>query len=81
MGRKETIQKLAEELELKYQAAKKVETEALHNAIAEVIAQNKPDAQTLLFVLEMVRFECLSQKFGELFVQGGRPPLDIKAEQ
>ncbi len=81
MGRKETIQKLAEELELKYQAAKKVEAEALHNAIADVIAQSKPDAQTLLFVLEMVRFECLSQKYGELFIQGGRPPLDIKVEQ
>ena len=81
MGRKETIQKLAEELELIYQAAKKVESEALHNAIADVIAQSKPDAQTLLFVLEMVRFECLSQKYGELFIQGGKPPLNIKVEQ
>jgi hypothetical protein len=81
MARKETIQKLAEELELKYQAVRKTEAEALHNAIGDVIAEHKPDAQTLLFVLEMVRFECLSQKFGELFLQGGKPPLDIKAEQ
>ncbi len=81
MARKDTIQKLAEELELKYQAVKKTEAETLHNAIGEVIAEHKPDAQTLLFVLEMVRFECLSQKFGELFMQGGRPPLDISAEK
>jgi len=81
MPRKEIMQKLAEELELKYQVAKKAEAETLHNAIAEVITQHNPDAQTLLYVLEMVRFECLSQKFGELFIQSGKPPLNIKAEQ
>jgi len=80
MPRKEIIQKLAEELELKYQAAKKTEAEALHNAIGNVISEHKPDAQTLLFVLEMVRFECLSQKFGEIFIEGSKQPLDIKAE-
>ena len=81
MPKKDIAQELLKDLESKYQATKKGEAESLHNDIGQIIDQHKPDAQTLLFVLEMVRYECLSQKFGELFIKGGRAPLDIKAEQ
>ena len=79
MAKKDILQRLLGELENKYQATKKEEAEALHNAFAEAIGEHKPDIQTLLFVLEMLRFECLSAKFGEIFASG-RPPLEIKVE-
>jgi TorA maturation chaperone TorD len=81
MPKKDVLAQLLAELETKYQSAKKKEAEELHNAIADVITAHTPDAQTLLYVLEMIRFETLSQKFGELFIGKGTPPLDIKAEE
>ena len=78
MVKKDIAEKLLQELEAKYQIAKKAEVEALNNALAEVIDNHKPDIQTLLYVLEMIKFEALSQKYGELFIKGGKPPLEIK---
>jgi len=81
MPKRDILAQLLAELENRYQVIRKKEAEELHNAIADVISNYKPDAQTLLFVLEMIRFETLSQKFGELFIGKGTPPLDIKAEE
>ena len=78
MAKKSLAQALVDELETKYQASKRAEAELLHNSIVATIAEHRPDAQTLLFVLEMVKFETLTSKFSELFMQGGRPPMDIK---
>ena len=79
MAKKSVAQALVEELEAKYQAVKHGEAEILHNSIVAAIGEHRPDAQTLLFVLEMVKFETLTSKFSELFMQGGRAPMDIKS--
>ena len=78
MVKKDMMQALIGEFEGRYYAAKKGEAETLHNALSATIGEHKPDVQILLFVLEMLKFECMTHMFGKLFMEGGRPPLDIK---
>ena len=72
--------KIAEELlerfESEWEERKKKEAEELHNALAEVISEHQADIYTLLFVLEMLKFEVLQDKYAKLF--GGRVELSEK---
>ena len=72
--------KIAEELlerfESEWEERKKNEAEELHNALAEVISEHQADIYTLLFVLEMLKFEALQDKYTKLF--GGRVELSEK---
>jgi len=61
------LEDFVKRIEKEYLAEKKVEAEKLHNAIAEVIQEHNPDTQTLLFSLEMIRYEFISAKAKELF--------------
>ena len=54
-------------LEKAYEEEKAQEAEGLHNDLAAIISEQKPHIQTVLFVLEMLKFELLNEKHGELF--------------
>ncbi len=58
---------LMERFEKDYRDEKSKEAEELHNAIAQVLADHKAEVQTVLYVLEMLRFELLKEKYGQLF--------------
>jgi hypothetical protein len=58
--------KMLERFEQVYQEEKNRESEELHNALAEVIAEKKATIQNTLFVLEMLRFELLRAKYEQL---------------
>jgi len=79
-GGKRKRGKIAEELlerfESEWEERKKKEAEELHNALAEVISDHQADIYTLLFVLEMLKFEVLEDKYAKLF--GGRVELSEK---
>jgi signal transduction histidine kinase len=61
------LDKFLRKLEQDYAEEKAKEAEELHNAIAQVLAEHKAEIQTVLYVLEMVRFEVLQEKYGQLF--------------
>ena len=61
---------LLEKFEKDYREEKKKEAEELHNAVAQVLAEHRPEVQTVLYVLEMLRFEVLKEKYEQLF--GGK---------
>ena len=58
---------LLEKFEKDYREEKKKEAEELHNAIAQVLAEHRAEVQTVLYVLEMLRFEVLKEKYEQLF--------------
>ena len=78
MPKKDKMQALITEFEGRYYVTKNAEAEELHNALSEVINQHRPDVSILLFVLEFIKHECLVNTFTKVFMEGGRPPLDIK---
>lgn len=51
------------------QAAYGRHAEELHNAVVEVLVEQKADVYTILFVLEMIRYGVVSQKYQELLGQ------------
>lgn len=59
-------------LEQDYLAARNAEAEELHNDLAGVIVQHKPNVHTLVFVLRMLEFEALSEKYAEYFQKPGQ---------
>jgi hypothetical protein len=61
---------LLEKFEKDYREEKRKEAEELHNAVAEVLAEHRAEVQTVLYVLEMLRFEVLKEKYQQLF--GGK---------
>ena len=70
------LDKFMEKLEKEYAAEKAREAEELHNALAAVLAEHRAETQTILYVLEMVKFEVLQQKYAALFgaaKEGPRP--------
>lgn len=77
----ERVRREFDRLEEEYAVQKKRETENLHNTLAEAIAEQKPSIETLLFVLEMLKFEALQGKYNQLFVNlSDRPPTELKAD-
>ena len=58
---------LLERFEKDYREEKRKEAEDLHNAVAQVLADQRAEVQTVLYVLEMLRFEVLKEKYEQLF--------------
>ena len=70
---------LLEKFEKDYREEKKKEAEELHNAVAQVLADHRAEVQTVLYVLEMLRFEVLKEKYEQLFSTKDEPkPGEIR---
>lgn len=69
--KKGTKSKAAEELvaqfEIQWEQKKTKQAEELHNDIAKIIAEHSADMYTVLFVLEVLRFETLQTQYEKLF--------------
>jgi len=61
------LDKIIEQLEETYKKEKGKEAEELHNAIAQILAEHKAEIQTVLYVLELIKFELLKEKYEQLF--------------
>lgn len=59
---------LMEQFEKTYRDEKLKEAETLHNAMAELLSEQKAEIQTVLYVLEMIRFELLEERYRSIFV-------------
>ncbi len=64
---------LFDQFEKTYRVEKQKEAEELHNAVVAVLGEHKAEIQTVLYVLELVRFELLEEKFRELFKTEPQP--------
>ena len=64
---------LFEQFEKTYRLEKQKEAEELHNALVAVLGEQKAELQTVLYVLEMVRFELLEDRFRQLFNSEPKP--------
>jgi len=64
---------LLEQFEKTYREEKQKEAEELHNALVAVLSEHKAEIQTVLYVLDMVRFELLEDKFRQLFASEPKP--------
>ncbi len=58
---------LFEQFEKTYRQEKQKEAEELHNALVAVLSEHKAELQTVLYVLDMIRFELLEDRFKQLF--------------
>ena len=64
---------LLEQFENTYRQEKQKEAENLHNALVAVLSEHKAEIQTVLYVLDMVKFELLEDKFKQLFFAEPKP--------
>jgi hypothetical protein len=64
---------LLEHFEKTYRQEKQKEAEDLHNALVAVLSENQAEIQTVLYVLDMIRFELLEDKFKRLFTAEPKP--------
>ena len=64
---------LLEQFEKTYREEKQKEAEELHNALVAILSEHKAEIQTVLYVLDMVRFELLEDKFRQLFATEPKP--------
>ena len=64
---------LFEQFEKTYRLEKQKEAEDLHNALVAVLSEHKAELQTILYVLEMMRFELLEDRFKQLFATEPKP--------
>jgi len=64
---------LLEQFEKTYREEKQKEAEELHNALVSVLSEHKAEIQTVLYVLEMVKFELLEDRFKQLFTSAPKP--------
>ena len=64
---------LFEQFEKTYRQEKQKEAEDLHNALVAVLSDHKAELQTVLYVLEMMRFELLEDRFKQLFAAEPKP--------
>ena len=69
---------LLEQFEKTYREGKQKEAEELHNALVAVLSEHKAEIQTVLYVLDMVRFELLEDKFKQLFAAAEPKPGEIR---
>ncbi len=58
---------LFEQFEKTYRQEKQKEAEELHNSLVAVLSEHKAELQTVLYVLDMIRFELLEDRFKQLF--------------
>jgi len=72
------LNKLGAELEREYRAERQATAEQLYNEFAEAIGKLKPSVETLLYVLEMLKFGILDQRHKELFGPGASTDKDDK---
>ena len=72
------LDRFIQKLEVDYAQEKAREAEELHNAVAQVIADHKAEIQTVLYVLELVKFEVLQEKYKQLFAQTAAPTPEDK---
>ena len=64
---------LLEQFENTYRQEKQKEAENLHNALVAVLSEHKAEIQTVLYVLDMIRFELLEDKFKQIFAAEPNP--------
>ena len=64
---------LLQQFEKTYREEKQKEAEGLHNALVAVLTEHKAEIQTVLYVLDMIRFELLEDKFKQLFATEPKP--------
>jgi len=64
---------LLEQFENTYRQEKQKEAENLHNALVAVLSEHKAEIQTVLYVLDMIRFELLEDKFKQIFAAEPKP--------
>jgi hypothetical protein len=64
---------LIEQFEKTYREEKQKEAEDLHNALVAVLSEHRAEIQTVLYVLDMIRFELLEDKFKQLFATEPKP--------
>ena len=64
---------LLEQFEKTYREEKQKEAEELHNALVAVLSEHKAEIQTVLYVLDIVKFELLEDKFKQLFTSEPKP--------
>ena len=55
---------LVAKIEKQYREEKKIEAQKIHDDLAAVIQGYNTDTQTILFVLEMIRYELIDSKAG-----------------
>ena len=63
---------MGDELEQEYRRERREAAETLHNRFAEAIGELRPSVETLLYVLDMMRFDILSQRNAETFGPGSQ---------
>jgi uncharacterized protein YejL (UPF0352 family) len=64
------IKRLAGVLEEQYNVEKQTECEKLQNRIIQVLEEEHATVQNALFVLELVKFQLLSEKFAQILTSG-----------
>ena len=64
---------LLQQFEKTYREEKQKEAESLHNALVAVLSEQQAEIQTVLYVLEMIRFELLEDKFKQVFTAEPTP--------
>lgn len=70
---KSVLTKAERELEAEYARSRAKAAERLHEAFAEVIREQEADVQTVLYVLELIRFQVLFGKYQQLFGKVNAP--------
>lgn len=69
------------EAEKIYRQERADSTMVLHTSFVDAIAKQQADVQTILYVLELIRFEVLFQKYEQLFRgPADEPKLEKKAD-
>ena len=64
---------LLEQFEKTYREEKQKEAEELHNALVAVLSEHKAEIQTVLYVIDMIRFELLEDKCKQIFAAEPKP--------
>ena len=64
---------LLQQFEKTYREEKQKEAEVLHNALVAVLSEHQAEIQTVVYVLDMIRFELLEDKFKQLFAAEPKP--------
>lgn len=63
---------LIKKFEKQYEEEKKKEGEELHNRLGGVLDELRPEIQTALYVLDIIKFELLTERYKQLF-EGLKP--------
>lgn len=61
------IKRILDRFEADYNEEKRKECETLYNALIDVIAKEKATIQNVIYVLHMIEFSLLKEKYAQLF--------------